>query len=211
MGASGCRALAGSLQTRLDLKPRDVAYLKAMGHFQAAPKPLTWRQRLRVVLQALEALIYLHTRVPRVLHRDFKPANILLDASLNSFLGDTGFAKAAQREGDASKLHHTTTGRVMGSPGYAHKDVLSGQYNETTEGYAVGVTLLVILTNRDPVDIEDEIEKDHDETPFADIPAVQMAEAGAGWTVEAASTIKELYHGLCVVVMPVASGTQTAY
>ena len=63
----------------------------------------------------------------------------------------------------ALQLHGATTGRVMGSPGYAHKDVLSGQYSEATEGYAVGVTLLVVLTNRDPVDIEDKIEEDHDD------------------------------------------------
>ena len=191
--------VGGSLQTRLELKPRDVTYLKAMGHFDAAPKPLTWRQRVRAVLQALEALIYLHTRSPRVLHRDFKPANILLDASLRAFLGDTGFAKAAHRSGDVSKVHNATTGRVMGSPGYANMDVFSGQYSETTEGFAVGRTLLVVMTNRDPVDIEDELEQDHDETQFADIPAVQMAEAGVGWTAEAADVVKELYHGLCVV------------
>ena len=56
-------ALAGSLQTRLDLKPRDVAYLQAMGHFDAAPKPLTWRQKLRVLLQALEALMAVVLRI----------------------------------------------------------------------------------------------------------------------------------------------------
>ena len=44
---------AGSLQTRLDLTPQDVAYLKALGHFDAAPKQLTWRQKLRVVLLSL--------------------------------------------------------------------------------------------------------------------------------------------------------------
>ena len=134
---------------------------------------------------------------PRITDR---PANILLDASLHAYLGDTGFAKAAQRSGDASKVHGATTGRVMGSPGYAHPDVLSGQYSETTEGFAVGVTLLVVLTNRNPVDIVDEIEIAHDDTPFADIPAVQMAEAGVGWPAEVASEVKALYHGLCVVV-----------
>lgn len=60
----------GSLQTRLDLTPRDVTYLTSMGHFVSAPKPLTWRQKLRAVSQALEALLYLHGRA--VLHRDVK-------------------------------------------------------------------------------------------------------------------------------------------
>jgi serine/threonine protein kinase len=176
-----------------------VAYLTALGHFDAAPKSLTWRQKLWVVLQALDALLYLHTRTPRVLHRDFKPANILLDASLCAQLGDTGFAKAAQRSGDVSQLGGATTGRVMGSPGYAHPDVLSSQYSEITEGFAVGRTLLVVLTRRKPVDIEDEIEDDNGDLPFGEVPAAQMADPGAGWPVEVATEIKRLYVGLCVV------------
>ena len=66
--------VGGSLQTRLDLKPLDIAYLRAMGHHSAPPKPLTWRQRVRAIAQALEALVYLHALTPRILHRDFKPA-----------------------------------------------------------------------------------------------------------------------------------------
>ena len=127
--------VGGSLQTRLDVKPRDVAYLNTMGHFDAAPKPLTcgvsgWRAGSR---RPWRRSCSWHTRSPCVLHRDFKPANILLDANLH-FLGDTGFAKAAQRSGDASKLHGATTNRVMGSVGYAHKDVLAGLYSEHTPG-----------------------------------------------------------------------------
>ena len=61
LGGIEPHVLTGSLQTRLDLTPQDVAYLTALGHFDAAPKPLTWRQTLWVVLQALDALLYLHT------------------------------------------------------------------------------------------------------------------------------------------------------
>jgi hypothetical protein len=155
-------------------------------------------QRVRAIAQALEALVYLHTLTPQVLHRDFKPANILLNASLHACLGDTGFAKAAQRSDEASQLRGSTTGRVMGSPGYAHKDVMSGQYSETTEVFAVGVTLLVALTNRDPVDIEEEIEGDHDERPFNEIPGISLAEAGLGWPAAVADEVKALYTGLCI-------------
>jgi serine/threonine protein kinase len=191
--------VGGSLQARLDLKPRDIEQLVSMGHFSASPSPLTWRQKVKAVCQAVDALLYLHKSEPCVLHRDFKPANILLDASLKAFLGDTGFAKAAQRSGDASQLRGATTGRVMGSPGYAHKDVLSGRYSEITEGYAVGVTLLVVLTRREPVDIEELLEDDNDGQPFAQIPAALLAEADADWPAEVAGTIKHLYTGLCVV------------
>jgi len=196
-----------------------------MGHFEATPKRLTWRQKLRVVLQASEALLYLHTpseRKPRTLHRDFKPANILLDPSLHAYLGDTGFAKAAHRSGDVSR--RATTGRIMCSPGFAEEDVINGQYSEATDGFAVGRTLLVVraplpssafapcltfarrpclqvLTNRDPVGIEDEIADAHDADAFADVPADKLAEPNAGWPLAVASAIKELYTGLCLVRM----------
>ena len=204
----------GSLQARLDLKPRDVECLLAMGHFEAAPRPLTWRQKLRAVLQACEALLYLHKpdeRKPRTLHRDFKPANILLDSSLHAYLGDTGFAKAAHRSGDASR--RATTGRIMCSPGYADEDVINGRYSESSDGFAVGRTLLVVLTQRDPVDIEDAIADEHDAIAFADVPADKLAEPGAGWPLAVAAAIKELYTGLCLMRkkhrLPLAKVVQT--
>ena len=194
--------VGGSLQARLDLDPRDVAYLQAMGHFvQAPPKPLTWRQRLRAVMQATEALVYLHTpheRKPRTLHRDFKPANILLDHDLHAYLGDTGFAKAARQSGEFSRHAGATTGRIMCSPGYADVDVLNGEYSELTDGFAVGVTLLVVLTRRDPVRIVDVIEEEHD-AEMDDIPAEQLAESSANWPIEVARALKELHKGLCMV------------
>jgi interleukin-1 receptor-associated kinase 1 len=174
-----------------------------MGHFDAAPKPLTWRQKLRAVLQATEALVYLHTpdeRKPRTLHRDFKPANILLDERLTAFIGDTGFAKAAWRFSDTSKMRGTTAGRIMGTPGYAEQDVINGKYSESTDGYAVGITLLVMLTNMDPVDIEDkccEMAFGDEERPFDDIPPEQLREPIANWPVDVAGAIKGMYIGLC--------------
>ena len=83
--------VGGSLQTRLDLAPSDCEHLRRMGHFTAAPKPLTWRQRLRVVAQATEALVYLHER--SIVHRDFKPANILLDTRGGVRVSDFGISK----------------------------------------------------------------------------------------------------------------------
>ena len=76
----------------------------------------------------------------------------MLDRDLHAYLGDTGFAKAAQRSGEASQRGGgATTGRIMCSPGFADPDVLNGEYSELTDGFAVGVTLLVLLTRRDAV------------------------------------------------------------
>jgi TPR repeat protein len=69
--------VGGSLQTRLDLAQSDCEYLLRMEHFTAVPKPLTWRQKLRVLVQAVDALLYLHTPTEDkgcTWHRDFKCA-----------------------------------------------------------------------------------------------------------------------------------------
>ena len=129
-----------------------------------------------------------------------QPANILLDHDLHAYLGDTGFAKAAQRGGEASlRSGGEITGRIVCSPGFADPDVLNGECSELTDGFAVGVTLLVVLTHRNPVDIEDACEQDNGDTPFEEIPAERLAEPSAGWPVEVAQTLKDLYKGLCVV------------
>ena len=61
---------------------------------------------------------------------------MLLDADLNAFLADTGFAKAARRSGDASTRGGATTGRICGTPGYAEASVMAGNYSEATDGFA---------------------------------------------------------------------------
>ena len=212
--------VGGSLQTRLDLTASDSEYLRRMGHFTAAPKPLTWRQKLRVVVQAVDALLWMHTPTEGkgcTWHRDFKcataqtawlqdclrercvrvrgrPANILLDEQLNASLGDTGFAKAAQKSGDRSGATTSVWGGA-GSLGYCENALRPP--DEQTEAYAVGMTLLVVLTGRDPIDIEEvccEACEDIDEDiGFEDIPVERLAQAGAGWPAEVAGKIKQLY------------------
>ncbi|KAL3892652.1 MAG: hypothetical protein SGPRY_014922, partial [Prymnesium sp.] len=67
----------GSLQSRLQPVGDNPIHLQRLG-FSSPPPPLTWRERLDAVAQAIEALIYLHAPLlskPCIVHRDFKPAN----------------------------------------------------------------------------------------------------------------------------------------
>ena len=127
-----------------------LARLAQLG-FAAPPPPLTWAERLRSVLDVLEALVYLHTPAEGKaveLHCDVKPSNVLLsrtpDGELVAMLADVGLA--AQLEDGRS---HASLGSVCGTTGYI--DPLlndSAQASPVTDGYAVGVTLLQALTGR---------------------------------------------------------------
>ena len=120
---------------------------------------------------ALKTAWLLHCLRQRCVRVCCRPANILLDEQLNAFLGDTGFAKAAQKSGDRRGATTSVWGGA-GSQGYC-EDALRTP-DAQTEAYAVGMTLLVVLTGRDPVDIEEECckacEDINQDIEFDDIP-----------------------------------------
>ncbi len=77
---------------------------------------------------------------------------------------------------------------------------LGGEYSATTDGFALGITMLVALTGRSPLNIikacEEAVEED-----FEDIDAAQLVDAAAGWPVAVAVALKDLVQtsrtGLC--------------
>lgn len=76
--------------------------------------PLGWEARLKIALGSARGLAYLHEDSnPRVIHRDFKASNILLEMDYTPKVSDFGLAKAAAEGGHSQ---HITT-RVMGTFG----------------------------------------------------------------------------------------------
>ncbi|KOO26889.1 ankyrin unc44 [Chrysochromulina tobinii] len=192
----------GSLADRLWPKEADSEHLRRLG-LGASLSPLMWHQRLRILRQATDALLYLHTRVPggkgAVVHRDFKPENILLDDELNAYLADTGFAKMDAGT-EASKMKSASNALYL-TRGYLDPSVVEGgAYSAMTDGWALGITLLVALTGRSPLSIITRCEEDFDKD-FEDIDAVQLADATAGWPPHVATKFKDLVRsaasGLC--------------
>ncbi|KAH9670308.1 protein kinase domain-containing protein [Citrus sinensis] len=93
-------------------------------------------------------LAYLHEAIePKVVHRDIKSSNILIDDDFNAKVSDFGLAKLL----GAGKSHVTT--RVMGTFGYVAPEYANtGLLNEKSDVYSFGVLLLEAITGRDPVD-----------------------------------------------------------
>ncbi|KAG7585424.1 Protein kinase-like domain superfamily [Arabidopsis thaliana x Arabidopsis arenosa] len=109
---------------------------------------LTWEARMKVLIGASKALAYLHEAIePKVVHRDIKSSNILINDEFNAKVSDFGLAKLL----GAGKSHVTT--RVMGTFGYVAPEYANtGLLNEKSDVYSFGVVLLEAITGRDPVD-----------------------------------------------------------
>ncbi|KAH0449489.1 hypothetical protein IEQ34_020181 [Dendrobium chrysotoxum] len=109
---------------------------------------LSWESRMKVILGTSKALAYLHEGIePKVVHRDIKSGNILIDEEFNGKVSDFGLAKLL----GSGKSHITT--RVMGTFGYVAPEYANtGLLNEKSDVYSFGVLLLEAVTGRDPVD-----------------------------------------------------------
>nr|POF27037.1 proline-rich receptor-like protein kinase perk10 [Quercus suber] len=128
-----------------DYVPNNTLYF----HLHGEGRPvLDWATRVKVAAGAARGLAYLHEDChPRIIHRDIKSSNILLDGNFEARVSDFGLAKLAL---DANT--HITT-RVMGTFGYmAPEYASSGKLTDKSDVYSFGVVLLELITGRKPVD-----------------------------------------------------------
>jgi serine/threonine protein kinase len=112
---------------------------------------LNWKTRLKIALDAAQGLEYLHVGCsPKIIHRDIKTANILLDGDLNGKLADFGLSRMSIH-GQAT---HVTTA-VKGTLGYLDPEYYSTQMlTEKSDVYSFGVVLLEIICGRPPIDLK---------------------------------------------------------
>ncbi|KOM34090.1 hypothetical protein LR48_Vigan02g024000 [Vigna angularis] len=111
-------------------------------------KTLDWETRRRVINGVAQALDYLHDGCEkRVLHRDIKASNIMLDSDYNAKLGDFGLARTIQKR---NETHHSTK-EIAGTPGYmAPETFLIGRATVETDVYAFGVLVLEVVCGKRP-------------------------------------------------------------
>ena len=96
-----------------------------------------------VIGQVARALAYAHQR--GVIHRDVKPANIMLDATGDVVVTDFGIAKAA------TAPSHTTTGSVVGTPAYMSPEQCAARpLTGAADQYSLGIVAYEMLTGQVP-------------------------------------------------------------
>ncbi|XP_050204152.1 cysteine-rich receptor-like protein kinase 44 [Mercurialis annua] len=106
---------------------------------------LDWRTRFKIVTGVARGLLYLHEEAPeRIIHRDIKASNILLDEHLTPKISDFGLARLFP--GDDT---HMNTFKISGTHGYmAPEYALHGYLSVKTDVFSYGVLLLEIVSGR---------------------------------------------------------------
>ncbi|XP_038704813.1 cysteine-rich receptor-like protein kinase 2 isoform X1 [Tripterygium wilfordii] len=107
-------------------------------------KELDWGKRYKIIIGTAEGLVYLHENSKiRIIHRDIKASNILLDSRLHAKIADFGLARTFQED----KSHISTA--IAGTLGYmAPEYVTHGKLTEKADVYSFGVLLLEMVTGR---------------------------------------------------------------
>ncbi|GMJ11018.1 PBS1-like 19 [Hibiscus trionum] len=118
-------------------------------HLFSKTSTLPWNTRLEIMLGAAQGLAYLHEGLEvKVIYRDFKSSNVLLDESFRPKLSDFGLA----REGPTGDRTHVSTA-VVGTYGYAAPEYVdTGHLTIQSDVWTFGVVLYEIITGRRTVE-----------------------------------------------------------
>ncbi|TKY75386.1 Proline-rich receptor protein kinase PERK5 [Spatholobus suberectus] len=117
-------------------------------HLHGKGRPvMDWDTRIKIAIGSAKGLAYLHEDChPRIIHRDIKGANILLENNFEAKVADFGLAKFSQD----TNTHVST--RVMGTFGYlAPEYASSGKLTDKSDVFSFGIMLLELVTGRRPV------------------------------------------------------------
>ncbi|MBA0592870.1 hypothetical protein Gorai_009836, partial [Gossypium raimondii] len=115
---------------------------------ERSTRAVDWKIIHKIASDVAHALAYLHDQCnPKVLHRDVKPSNILLDDDCNAYLSDFGLSRLL-----GNSETHATTG-VAGTFGYvAPEYAMTCRVSEKADVYSYGVVLLELISDKKALD-----------------------------------------------------------
>ncbi|CAN0130149.1 unnamed protein product, partial [Ectocarpus fasciculatus] len=161
--------------------------------------------RVRIALGVAHALDYLHTPwldKPAIIHRDVKPANILLDSGMNARLGDAGIARVL----DAAESNAAAT-QVQGTLNYIDPGYMrTGTLNDKSDIYSLGVVMVELLlgavatvgmVNRVRMSLLTQ--------------ARALADGAIEWTGNTAEKLADIAHGCCIELPSQRSSLRTVH
>jgi len=110
---------------------------------------LPWHRRYGILKGVAAGLLYLHEQwEKRIVHRDIKSSNVLLDSELNGRLGDFGLARLYDHSENPETTH------VVGTLGYIAPELIhTGKATPSSDVFSFGVLLLEVACGRSPVDL----------------------------------------------------------
>ncbi|KAM4110378.1 hypothetical protein ACB094_03G190800 [Castanea mollissima] len=106
---------------------------------------LDWKKRVNIIEDISQGLLYLHrfSRL-KVIHRDLKASNILLDKNMCAKISDFGMARIFNRDG-----LEANTNRIVGTYGYMSPEyAMEGIFSEKSDVFSFGVLMLEIVSGR---------------------------------------------------------------
>ncbi|KAI5651014.1 hypothetical protein M9H77_37019 [Catharanthus roseus] len=129
--------------------PNGSVSIHLYGAGQDSPEKLEFKHRLSIALGAAKGLAHIHSLIPRLIHKDFKTANVLVDENFIAKVADAGLRNFLGRMDIAGPSSEVPVDEVFLSPEVRE----FGRFSEKSDVYSFGVFLLELVSGRAAMDL----------------------------------------------------------